>query len=92
MSPMRTTLDIEDDVLHAAKERARSEGTSAGQVISAWARASLLAASGATRTQHDAKAAAASKRLARLGIQVLPRRGAVVTDALVNRLREEEGV
>ena len=31
---MRTTLEIEDDVLVAAKELARSGGTTAGRVIS----------------------------------------------------------
>jgi hypothetical protein len=31
---MRTTLDIEDDVLAAAKELARRQGVSAGQVVS----------------------------------------------------------
>jgi hypothetical protein len=31
---MRTTLDIEDDVLLAAKELARRGGTTAGRVIS----------------------------------------------------------
>jgi hypothetical protein len=31
---MRTTLDIADDVLQAAKERARRENKTAGQVIS----------------------------------------------------------
>jgi hypothetical protein len=39
---MRTTLDIEDDVLQAAKELARREGRTAGQVISELARRSLL--------------------------------------------------
>lgn len=38
---MRTTLDIEDDVLQAAKELARQEGGTAGQVISALARRGL---------------------------------------------------
>lgn len=32
---MRTTLDIEDDVLRAAKELAQQEGSTAGRVISA---------------------------------------------------------
>ena len=36
--PMRTTLDIEDDVLLAAKELARRSGSSAGQVLSRLAR------------------------------------------------------
>jgi hypothetical protein len=31
---MRTTLDIEDDVLAAAKELAHRQGISAGQVVS----------------------------------------------------------
>ena len=38
---MRTTLDIADDVLYVAKERARREKKSAGQVISELARAAL---------------------------------------------------
>ena len=36
---MRTTLDIDDDVLQAAKDRARHQGTSAGRIISDLARA-----------------------------------------------------
>ena len=38
---MRTTLDIEDDVLAAAKELARRRGTSAGQVVSRLLRVAL---------------------------------------------------
>jgi hypothetical protein len=36
---MRTTLDIAEDVLQAAKERARRENKTAGEVISELARA-----------------------------------------------------
>jgi len=38
---MRTTLDIEDDVLAAAKELARRQGISAGQVVSRLLRAAM---------------------------------------------------
>jgi hypothetical protein len=38
---MRTTLDIEDDVLAAAKELARRQGVSAGKVVSRLLRAAL---------------------------------------------------
>ena len=38
---MRITLDIEDDVLAAAKELARRQGTSAGQVVSRLLRVAL---------------------------------------------------
>ena len=37
---MRTTLDIDDDVLRAAKELAQRERVSAGQVVSRLLRAS----------------------------------------------------
>ncbi|MBL0159718.1 MAG: CopG family transcriptional regulator [Bryobacterales bacterium] len=38
---MRTTLDIDDDILLAAKEMARMQGTTAGRVLSNLARKSL---------------------------------------------------
>ena len=40
---MRTTLDIASDVLHAAKERARRENKTTGEVISELARSALTA-------------------------------------------------
>lgn len=43
---MRTTLDIDDDILAAAKELARAEGKTAGQVLSDLARRALTAPSG----------------------------------------------
>ena len=38
---MRTTLDIDDDILQAAKELARAEKKTAGQVLSELARKGL---------------------------------------------------
>ena len=38
---MRTTLDLDDDILQAAKELAHSRGTTAGRVISELARRGL---------------------------------------------------
>jgi hypothetical protein len=38
---MRTTLDIEDDLLAAAKELARRQGVSVGQVVSKLLRSAL---------------------------------------------------
>jgi hypothetical protein len=72
---MRTTLDIDDDVLAAAKERAAGEKKTAGRVISDLVRESL------TRP-------AAGPLLKRNGFYVLPSRGAVITSALVRRLEE----
>ncbi|MDA1185410.1 MAG: CopG family transcriptional regulator [Acidobacteria bacterium] len=74
---MRTTLDIDPDVLLAAKELAEHRGTTAGKVLSDLAR----------------KALAPKRRAAvRNGIRLLPCRPAGSprpTLELVNRLRDE---
>ena len=77
---MRTTLDIEDDVLQAAKELAQRNGSTAGQVISDLARRGL-------------NAPTAQRRPAlRGGVPVLPSRGEIVTLDHVQRIQDEEGV
>jgi hypothetical protein len=78
---MRTTLDIDDDVLQAAKELARAENKTAGQVLSELARKAL--------TQPRRGGRAGEVRIVD-GIPVIPARGAVVTKELVDRLIEEE--
>lgn len=83
---MRTTLDIADDVLYAAKELARTEHSSLGEVLSRLARQSL------TRSAAEPVQGETAARLARFGIQALPHRGGVVTDEQVNRIRKEEGI
>lgn len=83
---MRTTLDISDDVLFAAKEVARRERRTIGDVLSTWARAALL------RPDQTQQALTVEEPLARYGIHPLPHRGGVVTNDLVNRIRDEEGV
>ena len=78
---MRTTLSIDDDVLLAVQERARRERRTAGQVLSALARSALVG----QPPQHSAAAAP------RHGFVALPHRGPAVSNALVDRLREDEG-
>lgn len=79
---MRTTLDIADDVLQAARERARRENKTAGEVISELARAALTAA------PAPAAASRASEPRAHYGIRPFPKRGGVVTNELIDKLRE----
>jgi hypothetical protein len=79
---MRTTLDIEDDVLQAAKELAQREGSTAGQVISKLARRGLT-----TSTPKTAKAF-----VMRNGVPVFPSRGEVVTLEHVRELMDQEGI
>lgn len=40
-APMRTTLDLDDDILQAAKELAAAKGSTAGRVLSDLARRGL---------------------------------------------------
>lgn len=87
---MRTTLDIEDDVLFAAKEIARREKKSLGQVISELARRAF--AQGPRPQDEQPRPPRTSERLATYGIHPLPARGGLVTNELIDRLRDEEGV
>jgi hypothetical protein len=78
-SAMRTTLDIDDDVLAVARSRAEREHTSIGRVLSVLARAALQSATtGAAQT-------------ARNGLPLLPTAasGRPVTLELVNQLRDD---
>lgn len=82
---MRTTLEIEDDVLLAAKELARRGGTTAGRVISDLVRQALTQPAAATARSPKEPAAV-------YGFRPFPSRGSVVTNEQVEKLRDEEGV
>ena len=74
---MRTTLDIDEDVLQAAKELATARGTTAGRVLSALARKGLT-------PEKTAKV--------RNGVPLLPRRPPAsprMTMKLVNERRDD---
>ncbi len=76
---MRTTLDIDDDVLRAAKELARREKKTAGAVISELTRKAL------TATPSEAEEPEAT-----YGFRPFPKRGEVVTNTQIDKLREED--
>jgi len=74
---VRTTLDIDDDVLNAAKELALAQRTTAGRVISDLVRKALRP-TGTTRVRN--------------GVPLLPKRADSAprpTMHLVNSLRED---
>lgn len=81
---MRTTLDIDDEVLNAAKEIARRQRRTAGAVISELARRAL--------TQPAPTPRAASEPIPFFGFRPLAPEGRVVSNETVERLREDEGV
>ncbi len=78
---MRTTISLDDDVLLAVQERARREKRTAGQVLSELARQALTA-------QHQAQPD--DRPGEHHGFRPLPRRGAAISNALIDRLREDE--
>lgn len=77
---MRTTLDIDDDVLAAVKELAKRERKTAGKYASGLMREALHA-----RTSR----AAAEKSHGQYGFSPIPAGGDVVTNELIDEIREE---
>ena len=78
---MRTTLDVDEDVLQAVKERARREKRSAGEVLSELAREALT---GSLRGGELAET------LNFYGFEPFPHRGPAISNALIDQLREDE--
>ncbi len=86
---MRTTLDLDEDVLYAAKQLAQQQRKSMGQVVSELVRdafSAKLASAEATNSYS------VSEPLHQYGIFPLPNRGAIASNELVNKLRDDEGV
>ena len=77
---MRTTLNLDDDVLLAVRERARREKRTAGEVLSELARQALTGQH--RHLEHP--------RTESHGFAPLPHRGPAVSNALIDRLREDE--
>lgn len=72
-------MDIEDDVLQAAKELAKKEGKTAGQILSDLARKSLTADAPVKFTMRN-------------GVPVFPSRGEIITVEKVRQIMDEEGL
>lgn len=78
IATVRTTLDIADDVLQAAKELAAARGQTTGEVVSALARKGLESPRQQNRVRN--------------GVPLLPRRPAGAprpTLKVVNQLRDD---
>ncbi len=78
---MRTTLDIADDVLQAAKERARRERKTVGEMISELARRALTSPQEALSVEEPK---------AVHGLKPFARRGGIVTNELIDTLRDKD--
>jgi len=75
---MRTTLDLDEDVLQAAKELASARGVTAGRVVSDLVRKALTPTGPRPRVRN--------------GVPLLPLRPGqqIMTMKLVNELRDDE--
>jgi hypothetical protein len=80
---MRTTLTIDTDVLSAARDLASKQHRTIGEVISGLARKGLT-----LPAPDDGHPETADF----FGFSPLPRRGAIITNELVNSIRDEEGI
>ncbi len=78
---MRTTLDIANDVLEAARDRAKREKKSIGEVISDLARSALVS---------PPKGVAAREPKAVYGLRPFSKRGGIVTNELIYKLRDDD--
>ena len=85
---MRTTLNIDDDLLLAVKEIAKRESRSVGGAVSDLLRKAIAGdepyGQGIAETQAAFGAAS-------FGFKPFPPRGGIVTNELIDRLREESG-
>jgi len=79
---MRTTLDLADDVLLAARERARREKKTLGEMVSDLARRGLHAGPKGGAGVREPKAT--------YGFRPFPHRGEVMTNDRIDQLREDD--
>lgn len=75
---MRTTVNLDEDVLLAVRERARRERRSAGEVLSEAARRGLAGPAPGDAIEEF------------YGFRPLPPRGGLVSNAIVDQLREDD--
>ncbi len=78
---MQATRDIDDDVFRAIETLSRRESRPAGKLLSELARAAL----GATAAKPPLKAGEPKEFC---GFTPFPKRGGIVTDELINKIRE----
>ncbi len=78
---MRTTLDIDEDILAAARERARRERKSMGALLSELARRGMSLPEGSYSVQESEGP---------YGLRPFPSREGIVTNELINKLREDD--
>jgi len=80
---MRTTLDIDHDILQAAKELAQADKKTAGQTLSEFARKGLMVGKSGPAADGD------DPFVIKNGFVVLRSRGGIITNEMIARIQEE---
>jgi hypothetical protein len=78
---VRTTLDIDEDVLQAARGLAKRERKTIGELLSELARRGLAAAPNRSFV---------SEPKALYGLRPFPSRGGIVTNEVIDKIREDD--
>jgi predicted mannosyl-3-phosphoglycerate phosphatase (HAD superfamily) len=88
---MRTTINLDDDIYYTTKHIASHENKTAGEVLSQLARLGLqIQATSSSAINETTKF---DRELADLGlIPYAAQNGKIVTNQLVNDMRDEEGI
>lgn len=82
---MRTTLDIDDDVLLAIKDLSKRQKKTAGEVLTELARKALNQGSTTRKQIREPKEF--------YGFKTIPKvAGLIITNEQIDRLRDEEGI
>lgn len=92
---MRTTLNIDDDVLITAQLLARQQRRSLGALVSELLRRALSAGPVTSAASADAAGSDGAQEYAAAALGLVPYRaaeGGAVTSAEVNALRDQEGI
>jgi hypothetical protein len=96
---MRTTLDIADDMLFLAKDFARRDKKTLGEVVSDLMRQAVSApsepAQSLSRAKEKSTETEKQRRLREMGWVTFPSSaagGGIVTNEMIRRIREEEGI
>ena len=97
---MRTTIDLDEDVLVAVKALSRAQRRTLGQVLSDVARQGILHRGSKTLQPEDTRTTGGNAefqsktaRLAELGVRPFAyTNGLLATNELVNKIRNQEGI
>ena len=94
---MRTTINFADHALYAAKDYAQQHQKTLGEAINELVLKGLQAvnavtAKSKTKSHQTMSAAQLDAKFHAMGFLTIPSRGGVVTNELINQIREEEGI